>query len=301
MKKLMISMLAMAAMVSCTSEDILPSDDDNQPVEIKATAGISEITTKSTGVIQNGDVVTEIGFIRNDGEGTPTWSTATLTGFAATIAADGVMTFTPAQYYDSNAKINTYLIGYHPNTGTRTNNEVVYTITGQEDIMCTALLKGDKTTNKTTALTSIFDHLLTQLSFKIKADDQAAIDAWGNVTSIELINQQTTATLTLDTKTLVFSGDATNSISIGSTSTAFDSTPTTEVAFGQAIMVQPGQSKYTVKVKTANNTEGIDVDLTVDAAVSTSYVVTLTFKGTTIGATATIGTWKTGTGEGTVQ
>ena len=50
MKKLMISMLAMAAMVSCTNEiegPDQPQVNQNEPVEIKLNAGVGTITTKA--------------------------------------------------------------------------------------------------------------------------------------------------------------------------------------------------------------------------------------------------------------
>lgn len=312
MKTLVLSMISIAAtvaaMTACTSEgDPIDNIDNGQPVEIKASAGIGEIITKTTGVITDGTAVDDIEFIITEGESAPTdWSTATLTETNATIAADKKLSFTTPQYYNSKASIKSFLVGYHPKaagSGSRNKNIVSYTITGQEDIMCTEVKSGNKTDNKDTDLNIKFEHQLAQYSFQILAGDKQAVDTWGKIKSIELIGQQTTAELTLNTNTLTFTGGATNTITVGTTETGFDPTnpTTTAVQFGDPIMVQPGQKDMKVKVVTTNNPDGIEVPLTVASVASTSYIVTLTFKATEIGATATIGEWLTGTGSGDVQ
>lgn len=312
MKTLVLSMISIAAtvaaMTACTSEgDPIDNIDNGQPVEIKASAGIGEIITKTAGVITDGTAVDDIEFIITEGENAPTdWSTATLNMTDATIAADKSLTFITPQYYNSKASIKSFLVGYHPKdagNGSRNKNIVSYTITGQQDIMCTEVKNGNKTDNKDTDLNIEFEHQLAQYSFQILAGDAQAVETWGKIKSIELIGQQTTATLTLNTKTLTFSGDPTNIITVGTTETGFDSTsPTTvPVQFSKPIMVQPNQSDMKVKVVTTNNPDGIEVLLNVASVKSTSYVVTLNFKATEIGATATIGEWLTGTGSGDVQ
>lgn len=311
MKTLVLSMISIAAtiaaMTACTSEgDPIDNIDNGQPVEIKASAGIGQIITKTAGVITSEMAVDDIAFIVTEGKSEPTdWSTGLKTT-DATIAADKSLTFTTPQFYNSIPTINSYLIGYHPKyagSGTSTNNTVSYTITGKEDIMCTGIVSGNKETNKTQTLDFTFDHQLAQYTFKILAGDQQAATTWGKIKSIKLLGQQTAATLTLNTKTLAFTGESTEVIIVGETDTDFDSTnpTTTPVKFGSPIMVQPGQSDMKVKVVTENNTEGIEVPLTVASVKSTSYVVTLTFKSTGIGATATIGTWLSGEGTGDVQ
>ncbi|MEY8608753.1 hypothetical protein AALM74_06185 [Parabacteroides segnis] len=312
MKTLVLSMISIAAtiaaMTACTSEgDPIDNIDNGQPVEIKASAGIGQIITKTAGVITDGTVVDDIEFIVTEGESAPAdWSAANLTPTDATIAADKSLTFTTPQYYNSKASIKSFLVGYHPKnagSGSREKNTVSYTITGQQDIMCTEVKNGNKTDNKETKLNIEFEHQLAQYSFQILAGDEQAVDTWGKIKSIELIGQQTTATLTLNTKTLTFSGDATNVITAGTVETGFDSTnpTTTPVQFGSPIMVKPTQTGMKVKVVTVNNPDGIEVLLNVESVVSTSYIVTLTFKATEIGATAKIGEWKTGVGTGDVQ
>jgi len=310
MKKLMISMLAMAAMVSCTNEIENPDQpkiEGNEPVEILMNAGINQVITKTAGVIKPKDLVNDVAFVRSDGTAEPTWTSATLAAVDATIAAtSGTITFSPTQYYNINADTKAYMIGYHPQTkGTLSANKVSYSgIDGQQDIMCSDMVSGDKTSNASSSLTPAFKHLLTQLSFQIKAADATTATTWGDVTKIELINQKTSADLTLSsTSTFAFTGEATGSYTIGDTNTSFDSSDaTTAVPFGKAIMAEAEQAKYTVKVTTTKYTSGINVDITVGAVASTSYVVTLTFQSSSIAATATIGEWTTGeAGTGTVK
>ena len=180
MKTLVLSMISIAAtvaaMTACTSEgDPIDNIDNGQPVEIKASAGIGEIITKTAGVITDGKEVDDIEFIITEGEDAPAdWSTATLNMTDATIAADKSLTFKTSQYYNSKASIKSFLIGYHPKTagsGSRNNNIVSYTITGQQDIMCTEVNSGNKTDNKNKNLDIKFDHQLAQYSFQILAGD----------------------------------------------------------------------------------------------------------------------------------
>ena len=111
MKTLVLSMISIAAtiaaMTACTSEgDPIDNIDNGQPVEIKASAGIGQIITKTAGVITDGTVVDDIEFIVTEGESAPAdWSAANLTPTDATIAADKSLTFTTPQYYNSPALI----------------------------------------------------------------------------------------------------------------------------------------------------------------------------------------------------
>jgi len=111
MKTLVLSMISIAAtiaaMTACTSEgDPIDNIDNGQPVEIKASAGIGEIITKTAGVITDGKEVDDIEFIITEGEDAPAdWSTATLNMTDATIAADKSLTFKTSQYYNSKASI----------------------------------------------------------------------------------------------------------------------------------------------------------------------------------------------------
>ena len=311
MKTLVLSMISIAAtvaaMTACTSEgDPIDNIDNGQPVEIKASAGIGQIITKTAGVITEGKDVGNIEFVIAEKGSVPSdWSTETLKATDATINTDGFK-FSDPQYYNPISTIKSHLIGYHPKTegsGSRNKNIVTYTITGQEDIMCTDIVSGNKEDNKNKALDFTLDHLLAQYTFKILAADQQAVRTWGKIQSIKLLEQQTAATLTLDTKTLVFAGEPTGEIIVGTTETDFDSAnpTTTLVQYGDPIMVKPTQTGMKVKVVTVNNPDGIVVPLTVESVASTSYIVTLTFKATEIGATATIGTWLSGEGTGDVQ
>ncbi|WP_293714240.1 hypothetical protein [uncultured Parabacteroides sp.] len=307
MKTLVLSMISIAAtvaaMTACTSESNEIDDiTKNAKVEINATAGIGEIITKTAGVVNQGEAMDDIGFVRVDkADVISDWATETLSDIPATMVAGGAITFTPTQYFDSQKTVYTNMIGYHPKASfTRTQNTIAYQITGQEDIMCTDPVR----TNKEAVNMSFgFEHLLTQFSFLIKAENAEVAKAWGNVESIDLINQKTNATLTLDTKDLVFKTPATGTISVGSTATPFKANDVTQtVPFGSPIMVEAGLSEYKVNVKTANNLTGVDITLSVtNAVVSTSYVITLTFQGTTIVPAATIGEWKQETGTGEVK
>lgn len=302
MKTLVLSMISIAAtvaaMTACTSESD-PIDEINPQdakVEIKATAGIGSIEAQTKAAINQGDALTGVTFARIDGE-TPEWDNLNAASITGNIAeSTGAISFTPAQYYPQTGK--TSLIGYYP-TGTPTSGIVSYTgLNGTQDIMCSNIVEAARADVKT--VNFALAHKLTQLKFKVKANDAEAISNWGTITSIELINQKTSAKLTLKTGNLAFEGEAKNPISIISGATQALKTTSEGEDIGSSILVEPGQT-YTVNVITSTKTEVTPITLKdVAGTASTAYTVLLTFKGKNIDSTGSIGEWTpntSGTGE----
>lgn len=306
MKTLVLSMISIAAtiaaMTACTSESD-PINDITNPkdakVEIKATAGIGSIDVETKATIDQGSALPGVQFVRSDGE-TAVWSDVNNINGTGDIAAGtpGSITFNPAQYYPKKGK--TSLIGYYP-SGTITSGVVSFTINGTQDILCSNIVEADRANIETKPTVSFeLKHKLTQLKFKVKAKDTEAIDIWGTITSINLINQKTTAKLTLSSQNLAFETGSTP-IAVASGLTQTLTADEAGLDIGDPIMVEPEQTKYTVNVITSKNPEGVDIELTnVAGTVSTAYTVLLTFKGKNIDATGSIGAWtpdSNGTGE----
>ena len=112
MKNLILSMLAMAAMVSCTNEND-PIDEvnptGNNKVEIKLTAGVLKAETRAA---VTGNNLEGVQILRKDGkDDTGNWNTP----FSVNITDATSNIFTGnAQYYSPNGEEHTYFAGYYP-------------------------------------------------------------------------------------------------------------------------------------------------------------------------------------------
>ena len=169
-----------------------------------------------------------------------------------------------------------------------------------------------------------FKHLLTQLVVKAVAEDQAAIDAWGNLTDITLTkvgsNDPTSAvTVTLSAGTAdessAFATPLTGGMSFwvkgASPEAVFASQTKALTTGGEEVaysLVAPlknatGTADYTLAVKTANSgTTPVAVPVNLKQKGSNNaytastqgqkFIITLTFKATEIKATATVEDWK---------
>lgn len=204
MKKIMFSLVAVAAMASCTQSDVIGlSPDEN--VEIRVSAGITSAVSSSTRAVVDGminkDFATDldVAFVRADQGDNNLYTTYGATALAGTVAhTDETLSFSPAQYYLANGK-NTKLIGWYPRRagvsytqGTRVVDFGV--IDGEKDLMATTLYEGSKDTK----IQSIaFNHLLTQFSIKVYAPDTDAQGLWGTVSSITITGKKQKCAITL--------------------------------------------------------------------------------------------------------
>lgn len=313
MKKLMSSMLAIAAMASifsCSTEDILdqetPGTDNNGLVPIKMTAEIGGLTTKAA--IKQGDsgALTEaldVFFLRSDGA-TANWNIA-LSALSATISTEGKIAFTTPQYYPQDGT-KTHLIGYYPVAASTGNNKVTWEINGTQDIIISSIVEGDKNTALAADATPLkfdFKHKLTQLKFKVKipATETASGET---LSSITVKNLKKNAEYDFTSNALLFTGDATNSMTTENPDKSAAISSTTDVSGGTLLVESStAETSFDVEVKT---TVGSGADVTtktysgtvkIGAAANTAYDVTLTIAQKQVEGTATIGQWSTGTAE----
>lgn len=199
MKKLIFSVLAVAAMASCSKSELV--ERPNGGVQIQAKSAALTISTKapfegpisSTNTLEARVLASKVSNnfrtsnIYHDGTMTFTDDNTTPVGFA-----------TPAYYPTNGDPI--YLCGLYPkdnwmnvtiSSDTDGNDHSIsnYKFDGKTDVMVAAQQK----TLKSEALagtfqTLTFNHLLTKLTILVKAKDAAAIAAWGKVTDITLTN-----------------------------------------------------------------------------------------------------------------
>ena len=198
MKKLFFSLLAVAAMASCSKSE-LADRPDNTPVEI-AVNGIN-VTAQSRApfegsIASDNTLLAKVLVSKTAGNYVTIWNTADDQMLFTDANQVGFQT-TPSYFPTDGSEVS--LIGFYPSTGwvnvhsgTATNN-FDYTIDGKSDVMFAKEVK----TKKSEALagtypTLAFEHQLTQLVIKVEAESAAAAAAtsaggWGKVTDICLV------------------------------------------------------------------------------------------------------------------
>lgn len=303
MKKLMSSMLAiaaMASMISCSTEDILnqetPGTDNNGLVPIKMTAEIGHLTTKGAiGQETGGNLSADLEgvyFLKSNGNAA-NWTT--LDGpLQATIKKDGTITFNETLYYEKDGS-KTHLIGYYPIATTTANNIVEWTITGKEDIIISDLQSGDKTT--TGNLTFKFEHKLTQLKFNIKAPTELTGE---KLTSIKVNKLRTAAQFNpgASSNQFTFTGNPTESLTAENPKTDADISVTG--ISGGTLLIESSEAAADFEIEVVTTEDGTNKTKTykgtvnIGAETGKSYDVNLTISQQTVSGTATIGEWLSG-------
>lgn len=221
---------------------------------------------------------------------------------AVAFAADKSATLNPSQYYPADGS-SIYVMGYAPvdkaDSVVRTDNTVAFTINGSNDIMVSNQVSGNKSTPIATDLT--FGHLLTQLQFKVIAEDGAAVGIWGDVTKIEILAQDTKFDLTLADGKLAPNATPANGaiVAPGSAATLAETAATAGYAMIYP-MADLATTALKLKVYTTNFSGGQEVSLAAVGTATTpvtalaegsAYTVTLNFKAQTIAVTGTATDW----------
>lgn len=324
MKKMIYSALAIAAMVSCTSQEELIENGDL--VEIKLQGGISAVETKAP--LGTDAVLNPFTLLRYDAESKPDFTTAqtsTKQYKEASMAADHKITIDATSvYYDKDGK-NTYFAGFYPNATTLSDpatNEIKLNIDGKTDILATTLIDaGNKGAPKTTE-TLQFAHMLSQLVVEIKAATAADAAYFGTVTSITLKDQATSGTLKLSDNSAfiadesskgnisVYKKDATDGSDTEETTLNWTIPTDAAKACGYALVAPQAaaNTEYTLEVVTSNiPSQTIKVTVNKNttpgeegaAPAGKKSTITLTFSQRLIeGTSGAITGWENGGGSG---
>ncbi len=341
MKKVFL-MLAVVAMASCSKSELSERPVVAGDVEIKAGSTVLGIESRAP----------------YEGE-TSTLSTYNLTAHVLASTTQGTykdgdaswwgesdITFTDANakgfntplYYPADATTPVYLFGYYPTTGWTIAPDglsATYTIDGKSDIMTAATATTTKAQAQATPAVYpelSFQHHLTWLDIKVVAEEitpaggssdngQAAIDAWGAITGIELVKGQNNAqpanscTVTFDTNNVAFNGtgaipfygiDASGvyqDYKVGEDATKYITLTPTETKAAYAIVAPitfNTGDKLSLKVKSeklTGGTDDIEVPLTMTATGTTAgkkITITLTFKATEMQVEGKVTGWTDG-------
>ena len=193
MKKLYVPVLALLTLASCSKSELANRPVvENDMVEIMATSKALTIETRAPfeGQIDEENKLTAVVLGSTTSgdytETTPRYCDGEMTFSDNTTAAS----FATPQYYPvSDAPI--YLCALYPTALADWKDiatKAKYTFDGKTDVMAAAEVSGKKSTAMAGTVPSFtFNHLLTKLIVKVKADGDAAVGVWGDITGISLV------------------------------------------------------------------------------------------------------------------
>lgn len=300
------SMLAVAFLAGCTNTEEPVTANSEEAIRI--TAGIGETTRAVIDADYGADLNVSFARIDNLPAGM-NWNTPSIDAIRTGGAGNTAITFEQEQNYLA-ANAVSALIGYYPRktpqAGTANPLRVVYTITGDEDIMATEIQTGWLATPFETFT---FNHLLTQLQF-ICVGSAEAIAKWTAVTSITVKDIATELTLSLDKTTgagLTATGTPDKSLPVkncpAAVSVVGQATPQTGYLMLYPV-AEMGTAAAAIDLEVKATYDGVGKTLPVsitniDGGVQAgqSHLITLTFaEDGTIIAEAGIAVWQPGNG-----
>ena len=300
------SMLAVAFLAGCTNTEEPVTANSEEAIRI--TAGIGEPTRAVIDAGYGADLNVSFARIDNQPAGM-NWNTPSIDAIRTGGAGNTAITFEQEQNYLAANGVSA-LIGYYPRktseAGTANPLRVVYTITGDEDIMATEIQMGWLAAPFEVFT---FNHLLTQLQF-VCVGSAEAVAKWTAVTSITVKDVTTELTLSLDKTT----GAGLTATGVANKSLLAKNCPAAVSVVGQAVpqtgylMLYPvadmGTAVAAVDLEVKATYDGVGKTLPVsitniDGGVQAgqSHLITLTFAedGTIIGE-AGIAVWQPGNG-----
>lgn len=193
MKKLYVPVLALLTLASCSKSELANRPVvENDMVEIMATSKALTIETRAPfeGQIASDNTLTAVVLGSTTSgdytETTPRYCDGEMTFANNTTAAS----FATPQYYPvSDATI--FLCALYPTALADWKDiatKAKYTFDGKTDVMAAAEVSGKKSTAMAGTVPSFtFNHLLTKLIVKVKAENEAAQNVWGDITGITLV------------------------------------------------------------------------------------------------------------------
>ena len=294
MKKVFLSMLAVAALAACSNDD---NNVNDGPVPIRLGSGIDmEVVSKAPiNPDENGTTTFTASIVGWEGETQPTLTTPAAWTNSIDVKAStqkqAVTWKEGTEYYNQDETVNTYMIAWHP-TGTLEGTRVTFTNNGTQDAMLSQVISGNKETTEAPVLN--FAHKSAQIFFKVKTDETEFTDGeLSYLTSISVKNVKVVTGFDLSTMTTVNSEATTVNVPVTTNLTIKN-----EVAdAGDGIMIVPEGNEITIDVVAAGVTyENQKVELLPSGNIEAgkSYIVTLTFTRERIVVMATVEEWVKG-------
>lgn len=228
------------------------------------------------------------------------------------------ITLSPVQYYNADEKIKTYIKGWYPaaksangkvtfSATAAPNKGYVYAGDGTDDVLLSNEVSGDKNNEIGEAL--VFDHVTTQLVFKVKKGEGLA--AGTKIKTIKLKGGKIPGGIDLSSGTVTFTAPTEDDGKLDTKAEVAEIT-TEATQAGVALMVEETSDNdaLTLFIETTTD-DGTTVAATYDNVKikpstgtgfkkGTAYSIEMTFKQNGIVLEANITPWTEATGEGEV-
>lgn len=302
MKRVLISMLAVAALAACSKDEGKGGVDDGEPVAVELTAGVpSGVITPDGKAPVTGDMTfapsiagweAAVGEVDYTAE--PTWLTE------ADIQADAqneAVTLADPQVYNPDDDVKTYMLAWYPQ-GTLADGVVTFaTVDGTHDAMLTTPIYGSKW-NKTGKVLE-FTHETTQLKFVVKGG--TSLTQPMNIVGITIKDAQVPTGFDLSVPEVTYAAAADLEVP-GITAAAITSTGAT---VGEPVMIKTMTGKTLMLDIETSVTTFEDVVATIkddeNFEAGKAYTITLTFEQESVNLAATVTDWTTGSGSATIK
>ena len=315
-----------AALASCTKEENGKNPAGDFEIMAGATAlSVDAVTKAPINTIPADGLLARVPVSGTPDNYTAEWQSnagymkftaaSTATGFADDEGA------TAPKFYPAEEDKTIYLCGLYPSEGwTVGTTNATLNFDGKTDVMAAKEVSTTKAEAATSSFKTLaFQHLLTQLRIQFVAPDANAANAWGSISSLELLDASGNAignkvTVDLKAGTGTFAaGDA----SFGFykmtgedqfTDNAYSATTVTTTQAYVAYVLAPSLTangtanvaEYKLKITSAGGaTETVDINLKAtdnstdyaDYTAGKAFDIVLSFRATEIKAMATIATW----------
>jgi hypothetical protein len=205
------------------------------------------------------------------------------------------------QYYTARATNNeSKLVGWYPRTAVA-SGVVDFTFDGSTDLMLSNEVAGSSSALfSAVAQAFTFNHLLTQLQFKVYATDDAAKTSWGTITSVKVKSQYTACSLTLPaTVSFPTTGTASDLSVSGVTlplAMGVESANAVSAGYSMIAPVAAAGSVTLEIVTSAGGTKTVTIPVpSTGFLASNAYVITLSFSNLSVSGAASVGEWTSNT------
>lgn len=300
-----------------------PVHGDGQPVAIRLSSGIGDAAKAGSKAPVTAEVPATVqieGWENTEAEayaGASTWQSTAAVTVSETAAA---ITLSPVQYYNADESIKTYIKGWYP-AAKSANGKVTFSAAedaekgydyagdGTDDVLLSNEVSGGKKEAEQISEALVFDHVTTQLVFKVKKGEGLA--AGTKIKTIKLKGGKIPGGIDLSSGTVTFTAPTEDDGKLDTKAEVAEIT-TEATQAGVALMVEETSDNdaLTLFIETTTD-DGTTVAATYDNVKikpstgtgfkkGTAYSIEMTFKQNGIVLEANITPWTEATGEGEV-
>jgi len=311
MKKSAFLLLLLPLLAGCKDSTDTPSPVESAKISLLGSVS-STVQSRGAGVIDpsaSGFATTalSLNFARIDQDAStgvyPSYGSTALNATRAAGTGSTTITFDAGseQYYSAGTTNNaSKLVGWYPRAAVA-SGVVDFTFDGSTDVMLSNEVAGSSSalfSETTQAFT--FNHLLTQLQFKVYAIDDAAQTSWGTITSVKVKSQYTACSLTLPaTVSFPTTGTASDLNVSGVTlplTMGVESANAVSAGYSMIAPVAASGSVTLEIVTSAGGTKTVTIPVpSTGFLASNAYVITLSFSNLSVSGAASVGTWTSNT------